>query len=95
MSQTIREMRELRSIDPSNDTLRFNRTLREAGISLDDLTEDRGAGLISTLVLLVCAAIAAAVLWGACVLLFSVEDTRAAEVVRMHEAAGDELRRWH
>lgn len=38
MSQTLREMRELRRLDPSNHTLRFNRTRREAGMvgGIDD-----------------------------------------------------------
>ncbi len=31
MNQTIRQMRELRSRDNSNHTLRFNRTLRQVG----------------------------------------------------------------
>ena len=38
MNQTIRQLRELRSMDTSNQTLRFNRTLHDAGMvgGIDD-----------------------------------------------------------
>lgn len=59
MSQTLREMRELRRLDPSNHTLRFNRTRREAGMhgDIDDSPGPQtfvalvGWGIVGALVL--------------------------------------------
>lgn len=77
-----------RTLAERPELCRTPRTRKEAGHAWEDLTEDRGAGLISGLVLLVCALVTAAVLWGACALLFSVdtdtESERKAELVRMH-----------
>jgi len=38
MTQTIRQLRELRSMDTSNQTLRFNRSMQDAGLhgGIDD-----------------------------------------------------------
>ena len=58
MSQTIRQQRDIRAIDPSNQTLRFNRTMQEAGI-YGDIDDDAPTG--------------AAIAWGlACALVFGV-----------------------
>lgn len=43
MNHTIRQMRELRSLDQSNHTLRFNRTRKEAGM-YGDMDDDAPTG---------------------------------------------------
>jgi hypothetical protein len=58
MSQTIRQQRDIRAIDPSNQTLRFNRSRQEAGM-YGDIDDDAPTG--------------AAIAWGlACALVFGV-----------------------
>jgi hypothetical protein len=58
MTQTIRQLRELRSMDTSNHTLRFNRTLQDAGLH-GGIDDDAPTG--------------AAVAWGlGCALVFGV-----------------------
>lgn len=43
MSHTVRQMRELRSMDNSNQTLRFNRSLHAAGM-YGDIDDDAPTG---------------------------------------------------
>ena len=58
MSHTVRQMRELRSMDNSNQTLRFNRSRQEAGM-YGDIDDDAPTG--------------AAIAWGlACAVVFGV-----------------------
>lgn len=61
MRQTIRQMRELQSMDNSNHTLRFNRTMQEAGMQGGIDTEaPTGAAIVWGLV---CTVVALAI-WG-------------------------------
>ena len=58
MSQTIRQLRDIRAIDSRNQTLRFNRTMQEAGME-GGIDEDAPTG--------------AAIAWGlACAIVFGV-----------------------